>query len=99
MVAGDVVNSIIDIANGATVDFQPAATVDVAILSCSGEFTDLFIGITDGTIATVFWQRSAPAENFNNNGYKQMINNTAYLRMTNASGATRAISYTGVQIK
>jgi len=91
MVAGDVVNGFA--ASATYVTFQPAATVEVVILSVLGRDGDLefylYDGVTAGgqninAVSAVYYMK------------RFCINNTNYLRMY--SNGTIG-SYTGIQIK
>tara|TARA_R110000824_G_scaffold165482_1_gene342079 strand:- start:12 stop:311 length:300 start_codon:yes stop_codon:yes gene_type:complete len=99
MVAGDIVNYCADQASGAAYDFQPAATVQVCIFSCSSETNDATMGLTDGTVQTTFWNKLMPTNSWQLNGTKFLIDNTNYLRITNTNAATQALGFSGIQIK
>lgn len=96
---GEVINYCADIADAVSVDFRPASGVECCILSCSSEQNDCEMAMTQGTIQAIFWYRLSVTNNWNINGNKFFINNTNYLRISNFSGYTGALSYSGIQIK
>ena len=92
LVSGDVVSGIG--ADNALLDFQPAAGVEVVIVSAFGEGSlagqpTLF----DGTNVSVL----AALGNDAIVGIKLMLTNTLYLRLANR-GATRFNSYSGMEL-
>jgi len=92
MAVGDVVNGVF----GAGIStFQPAASVEVAILSGFGvDSQNLDIGIDNGVIAPN--NRSTQSGQMSTaNNVKIMINNSVYLYLNNAT----ASGYSGIQIK
>tara|TARA_R110000823_G_C15759757_1_gene482825 strand:- start:44 stop:343 length:300 start_codon:yes stop_codon:yes gene_type:complete len=99
MAAGDAVSYVADLASGATVFFQPAAGVEVCLMSFSSERNDNYSSATSGTFITTFWYKGSTTDNFNINGHKMFINNSSYLRIGNFDASQGAFSYSGIQTK
>ncbi len=91
MAAGDVVSGFV--ASSTFVDFQPAAGVEVAIMSALGQEGDVEVGLYDGV---TYGQQNVASTTSSKFCERFMINNTNYLRMY-SSGQTG--SFTGIQIK
>jgi len=92
MAVGDVVNGFA--ASTTFVDFQPAANVEVAILSVLGQEGDVEVGLYNGV---TYGQQNINSSSGNTIFCERfMINNTNYLRMY-SSGQNG--SFTGIQIK
>jgi len=113
MAKGDVVSGISTVANGANLDYQPAAGVEAliksAFFSSSGYTTYFSTGISFG-----LWNGSYHAHNkLQNPAYTTselvgddsmadisiLINNSIYLRIHNATGSSCELGYTGIQTK
>ena len=99
MSSGDVLSYVADLASGATVFFQPAASTEYVIMSFSSERGDNYSSATSGTFITTFWYKGSADDNFERNGHKMFINNSSYLRIGNFDGSQGAFSYSGIQMK
>ena len=99
MSSGDVLSYVADLASGATVFFQPAASTEYVIMSFSSERGDNYSSATSGTFITTFWYKGSADDNFERNGHKMFINNSSYLRIGNFDASQGAFSYSGIQMK
>ena len=100
MASGDVVSQMVDIAAGGTSNYQPAASVEVCVMTAGGENANAIVRLTDGTEVNNHWEYASVTINWNINGSKLFINNTNYLQLHNPSGANPyVVSFTGIQIK
>jgi len=93
MASGDIVGGISD--PDTTLNFQPAATVNICITWINGSNTGSGMSLYNGTI-------SSSTGTFTNLGggqlsLKLMIDNTNYLSIAGQGGASRS-GYTGIQI-
>ena len=106
MARGDTVSDIQSIAAGANLDFQPGAGVEVMITEITSnqvagttpnKTPDLSVGLYNGTLFSNV--RTAAEVNDWRRPLRLFINNTRYLRITNTSGSTASVGYTGIQTK
>jgi len=102
MTVGDVVSGIAGgVAGGATLDFQPAAGVEVVITAVGSEQSNtavpgVIVGLYDGTD---FAHVATGGEGGWSGLQKIFLNNTIYLRLENNSGSAGDIAYCGIQTK
>tara|TARA_R110002049_G_scaffold161234_1_gene326732 strand:+ start:685 stop:975 length:291 start_codon:yes stop_codon:yes gene_type:complete len=96
MAVGDVVNGLV--ATGSAITFQPAAGVEVAIMSTGSynSWTQIYNGVQFAYVSGSNFPADGVAGGYAPN-IKLMINNTNYLRVL--SNATGGAFYTGIQIK
>jgi len=92
MAVGDVVNGV---GTSATLDFQPAAGVEICITSATS-WNNYYIQLTDGVTAPYVIETPSTGAGQNVN-MRLLINNTIYLRILNTGVGWQ--SYTGIQIK
>jgi hypothetical protein len=98
MTVGDVVNGILQAANG-TINFQPAAGVECVIFTFSGGNTSAGCGIKDGTYSSrteYGFSGTNAVGSRNPHTMKLCINNTNYFF---AAANNYPPAYSGVQIK
>jgi hypothetical protein len=99
MAKGDVVSNIATVATTANLDYQPAAGVEAMI-------TELFssVGATDQDAKLYDGSLSAQVADINYTALKTgpfriLVNNTRYLRLTNANASSREMGWCGIQTK
>jgi len=98
MVVGDVIVDLDSMLTVTTLDFQPAAGVEILITKGSSNDTtagSIFLEQTDGTLAAFVVDLATIASQ--NLTIKFFINNTLYLRRDNGSASTKSLGYSGVQ--
>jgi len=98
MAVSDVISQVNDIVDTGFVDFQPAAGVEVMILSTGMELNPVGgnFNIVDGvvnnsTVANGDWRSLGTI--------KTGVTNDIWFRMHNTSGVTSNMGFTGIQIQ
>jgi hypothetical protein len=101
MAVGDVIVDIDQLTTGLTIDFQPAAGVEVLITGFSSEAVSVDAQFLqhNGTIGGFITKGDMFLSATGNPVFKFFINNTVYLRRYNNSGGNITMGYTGIQIK
>jgi len=97
MVVGDVIADIDTMLTATTLDFQPAAGVEVLITSGTSDDTTAvvtFLEQTDGTIRAVIKDLVVPQVNA---VLKLFINNTIFVRRNNAAAGSQVLGFSGIQ--
>lgn len=97
MTAGDVVSDVDSLANGANLDYQPAAGVQACITQAGGSGNACYTTLYDGTNECIIAGRATAFTDIIPY-IKIWVNNTNYLRLTNDSGGAIVMGYSGVQI-
>lgn len=97
MAKGDVVSDIQALSHGYSLVFQPAAGVEVLIEYLGLEAsTSIFANFTNGVtvclIGNGFYMTLIERKRI-------FLNNTNYLSIVNAAGATQPVGYSGIQTK
>jgi hypothetical protein len=104
MAAGDIVAAInSSVGAGSDWDIQPSSGDEYKIVSISSnqqstDVPDVDVKQFDGSNAPMFYDASAVSDT----GYMSKpiyINNSVYLRLTNGSGSSAKIGYSGIQTK
>lgn len=96
MAKGDTVVDVQDISSGASLDFQPGSGVNVVIHEAAAEAA-VIVKMIDGTLVDSIVKSLSAGED--RRPMKLLTDNANYLRITEASAATRNIGYSGVQTK
>ena len=100
MAKGDGVNDLQDIANGASLDYQPALGVEALITEFAVENqTSVTVRLYNGSLGANSFVQAIISARGSSAPWKILINNTNYLRISNGSGANNEIGFTGVQTK
>jgi hypothetical protein len=97
MAVGDVVNQILGVTG--RINFQPAANVEVVVLSCSGGNSGMYAGFTNGTVFSDFnFSFGGTAANGarNSMNIKACVNNTTYFTITSNNYVP---AFSGIQTK
>lgn len=98
MAKGDAVQTLQDIANGANLDYQPSAGVEVLITEFTWEsLSTTTVRLYDGSLGAN--QLMSVGGRRQSGPTKMFINNTRYLRISNASGSNNELGFTGIQTK
>ena len=105
MARGDVVSDIQDIADGAFLDFQPSAGVEVMITTAGVEAAaEVRLLMRNATlILAILFETGGVNHNLGAGHsvplFKIMLNNTNFIRFEETGAATVNIAFTGIQTK
>jgi len=98
MVIGDAIVDIDSMLTGTTLDFQPAAGVEVVITQGSSDDGTALVTLldqTDGTSAAHIADLSITGNA--NHVVKLFVNNTVFLRRVNTAVGTQILGFSGIQ--
>ena len=101
MAIGDVVSQLNDVGAASTLDFQPAAGVEIMISQFFSEngTSAVVWRIVNGTLNLAVVNDGSVITGANQNPLKLFITNTIFIRDDNTSGAAVNMGFTGMQIK